>query len=244
MSFPIGNMECGTGDVVKAGLTEPCFPRDHGHCLKPLLSHWEQRDLLSHLERPPQPTRVVTLEQEEGSKKAKDERQLRNLRACLIQLFSSLQVLKTFWCFLPVLHRNGYVYYFYALSHGPVNKCISTQKECHETILTFLKSLVVRASIVSMFLVVSMLFPVLLVLTMTGNRQAPTGWRNTEAAHTLILQRRRQRRNGRKVTAPGSHYIWLDLLNSSYLRGTALGIRSILESKTGVVSRTLWERGH
>ena len=47
-------VEYGTGAVVKAGLTEPCFPRDHGHCLKPLLSHWEQRDRLSHLERPSQ----------------------------------------------------------------------------------------------------------------------------------------------------------------------------------------------
>jgi hypothetical protein len=64
-----------------------------------------------------------------------------------------------------VPHRNGYVYYFYTLSHGSVNKYISIQKEYHETVLTFLKSLVVRASIVSMFLVVSMLFPVLIVLT-------------------------------------------------------------------------------
>ena len=96
MSFPIGDVEYGTGDVVKAGLTEPCFPRDHGHCLKPLLSHWEQRDLLSRLEDPPSSSEAVSGEWEEGSKKSKDERQLGNLRVCLIQLFSSLQVLRTF----------------------------------------------------------------------------------------------------------------------------------------------------
>ena len=62
-------------------------------------------------------------------------------------------------------HGNDYVHYFYTLSHGSVNKYISMQKECRERILTFLKSLVVRASIVSMFLVVSVLLPVLIVLT-------------------------------------------------------------------------------
>lgn len=54
--FLLGTRKTALVRWSKAGLTGPRFPTDQGRCLKSLHSHWQQRELLSHLERPSQPT--------------------------------------------------------------------------------------------------------------------------------------------------------------------------------------------
>lgn len=65
LSFPVWDTEDNTVKVVNARLTGTCFPGDQGCCFKSLSVSWGQRELLSLLESPSQPT----LGREEGVEK-------------------------------------------------------------------------------------------------------------------------------------------------------------------------------
>lgn len=126
LAFPcLGHvMEDHAGEAVTLGLTGACFLTDQGCCLRSL-SLWEQRELLSHLEGPSQPTpEVVKGRREDGSKKAKAGSQRSDLRACSVQSFSSFQCFEDFLTLVVSAPQRATC----NLHHDPGHRHIEIQK--------------------------------------------------------------------------------------------------------------------